>query len=466
MRHRNRPAMTSQSPAPPQSPAIAAFLRGVERRARLLAHVQTGHVATAQRALAVTAQVFATEAEQWPIAQWPLQYWRLLLSVPAMGQAVVADGCQLPAIAQLPAAARAAVLLHLVVCLDESDAAAALGIAIRDYQQRIRDALPRDRQGQPDLAVWRHWRDAVQQALEAADAPSDPDIDASATSTASSTPPMPTARASTAPPPPAPTAAPLPPPHRHLLRWLWLGVAVCLLALLATFFLHPRGRALLSAWHNRVRVEPLPAAAAPKATFDPADPANDPDRALFAAPQALLLARDLPLLAWLSSLPEPLSNAAPATVAPAPAPAPQWNRADLRQTAWLRGAMAEWQALTEAERSTLRATAAQFHTLPLAQQQQLRQRYAQQTFDAHRGWHLGPQLGRQWPRIAPLFAYVDAGERDALLQLLRNASADDTDTLARLAQITPPEARADLRRELLALPAAQRSAWLQARLNR
>ena len=38
--------------------------------------------------------------------------------------------------------------------------------------------------------------------------------------------------------------------------------------------------------------------------------------------------------------------------------------------------------------------------------------------------------------------------------------------LARLAQGTPPEARAALRRELLAQPGAQRGAWLQARLQR
>jgi len=148
--------MTSPTPTPPQSTAIAAFLRGLERRAQLLARVQTGDPAATQRALAVTQQVFASEAEQWPIAQWPLQYWRLLLSVPAMGQATRAStNTPLPAIAQLPPAIRAAVLLHLVVCLDESEAAAALDCEVASYQQRIRDALPRDAHGQPDIAVWR-----------------------------------------------------------------------------------------------------------------------------------------------------------------------------------------------------------------------------------------------------------------------------------------------------------------------
>ena len=41
----------------------------------------------------------------------------------------------------------------------------------------------------------------------------------------------------------------------------------------------------------------------------------------------------------------------------------------------------------------------------------------------------------------------------------------DIDTLARLAQITPPEQRSALRADLRRLPADQRSAWLQARLQ-
>ena len=447
--------MTIQTPTPPQSTAIVAFLRGVERRARLLAWVQAGHPDAAQRALAVTQQVFATEAEQWPIAQWPLQYWRLLLSVPAMGQAADAvPGTPLPAIAQLPPAIRAAVLLHLVVCLDEADAATALGCDVASYQQRIRDALPRDAHGQPDIAVWRQWRDGVQLALDA------PDAGAAAPDAPTQTPlTQPPVAAAGTPVTATSTTPPIPAPHRHLLRWLWLGVALGLLALVATFFLHPRGRVLWSEWHNRVRVEALPAAATPKARFDPNDTANDPDRALFAAPQELVLATNLPLLAWLDAQAEPLPEAT------ASIPLSQWNRANLQQTAWLRGVWSEWQALTESERASLRTTATRFYALPAPEQQTLRQRYAAQSFDAHRGWHLGPQLGRSWPRIAPLFAFIDPNQQQPLLQLLRQATPDDLDTLARLAQITPPEHRAQLRQNLLALPPSQRSAWLQAQLQ-
>ncbi|MCR6495222.1 DUF3106 domain-containing protein [Thermomonas sp. S9] len=157
------------------------------------------------------------------------------------------------------------------------------------------------------------------------------------------------------------------------------------------------------------------------------------------------------------------------TIAPATADAPPdatelarrtqaWERLAPAARAQARAAWAEWQALTDAERTQLRAIATRFDALPAADQQALRERYAQQPFDAHRGWHLGPHLGRDWPRIAPLFAFVDTGERAALLQLLRELSGDDLEALARLAQTTPPQARTTLRRALLAEPPARRSA--------
>ena len=102
--------------------------------------------------------------------------------------------------------------------------------------------------------------------------------------------------------------------------------------------------------------------------------------------------------------------------------------------------------------------------LPADQRQALHERYAAQPSDARNGWWLGPRLGASWPRVAALFTYVDAGERDAVLRLLREATPDQIDAYARLAQITPPEQRAALRAQLLAQPAAQRGAWLQARI--
>lgn len=455
---RAQPFAMTASPSPfAAPPAVAAFLRGLDRRARLLAQVQAGDEAAARRALGATARVFATDARQWPLAEWPRQYWRLLLSTPAMKQAAAGSAATLPGVARLAAPIRAAVLLHLVAALEDDNAAAALGIDVEAYQRRIRDALPRNPLGQPDVDVWRAWRAAAQRALDA----------------------LPDAAPEDAPPGRAPATAraidtdgDASTRHRHRLRWLWLGVAVCALALAATFFLHPRGRELLDEWRApHVKREALPPADAPKARFDPTDPALHPDRALLAAPRELQLARQLPLLAWLAA---DAADALPADAAPAPAVEDgdiasrlqAWDRLPARTRAMQRGAWAEWQALTEAERATLRMTAVRFDALPADQQALLRSRYAQLPFDAHRGWHLGPQLGRDWPRILALFAQVDAGEREPLLRLLREATPEDIDALARLAQTTPPDARAALRRELLALAPARRAGWLQAQLQR
>ena len=458
------------------TPAVAAFLRGVDRRARLLALIQTGDSTAAQGARAVAARVFASEAGQWPIAQWPMQYWRLLLSVPAMGQRRV-DGDQadvLPEIARLTPALRAAVLLHLVASLEDTDAAAALGLDVGSYQQRIRSALPHNLQGDPDLEVWRGWRDAAQRALGRL-----PE-----TVEAVQSPPQPT-RAVVAEPAPVRNRSKsrerdvaTPPGLQRRSRWprLLAMVLVALAALAAWALLHPSGRALVEAWRGRVHSEALPPAASPRARFDPNDPAMDPDRALHVAPAELALAHRLPLLSWLAveaSTPAPApdmldaadSSATEAAEASTPKSASEAVIAsDPRASD--REAWSEWQALTDAERGRLRDAAARFDAMPEAQRNASLARFAAESFDARRGWHLGPTLGLWWPRVAALFSFDDAAERASLLQLLRQSSPEEIDALARLAQTTPPQERAALRRALLAQPPARRLAWMQARLNR
>ena len=460
MRRTHAPAMNRSPPPISQPAAIAAFLRGVDRRGRLLALVQTGDSKAAQTALAVAAKVFASDAAQWPISQWPMQYWRLLLSVPAMGQRR-ADGDRidvLPEIACLSPPQRAAVLLHLVAGLEDGDAATALGLGVGPYQQRIRSSLPRDAQGELDLTIWRGWRDAAQQALEqlpeAAEAVQSPPRPVVATTPR---------KVQTATPQHELVKAVVATAHRRA-RWPWLALFVILAAVAAALLLHPRGRAALDVWRGRIHSEALPAAAAPKARFDPADVALDPDRALHADPADLALAHRLPLLAWLAATGEPLpaesstGTAATAAANTSPVENPIQRSDD-------RGAWSEWQALTEAERSTLRDTATRFDALPDAQRKALIARYASQSFDAQFGWHLGPTLGLLWPKVAPLFTFDAPTQHDALLAMLRQATPEDIDALARLAQTTPPQERAELRRQLLALPSSQRSAWLQERLQ-
>ncbi|GAB1406696.1 hypothetical protein MASR1M8_06150 [Thermomonas brevis] len=462
------------APAPPAPAAVAAFLRGADRRARLFARVQAGgQDAAAEQALQAVARVFASEAGQWPIAEWPAQFWRLLLSAPALRRSAAGmPGGVLPGVARLPPEQRAAVLLHLVAGLGEAEAAAALDIGVPGYQQRIRDALPRDLSGQPDIDVWRNWRAQAERELARMPEP----------------PPVPAEKAGSALPPRGksdsdPAFSDPAFSHRRRLRWLWLGVLLCALALAATFVLHPRGRALIDQWRNDVRVDALAAAEAPRARFDPADLALHPDHDLLAAPGELAMARQLPLLAWLANadeatppgdapLPPDAGPAAAATPPPTAAPAQTlaarmraWDALSPRERGRQRGAWAAWRALAPSERHRLRQLAQRWQALAPPARHALRSRFDAQHHDVRHGGWLGPRLARDWPRVAPLFGFVPEAQRVQLLQLLAVASADDIDAFERLAQTTPPEEREAVRAALLQVPVTQRRAWVLARMQ-
>ena len=459
--------MTPVLPDSPPSAAVAAFLRGLDRRARLFASVQAGDAGAATDALAVVARVFAGEAGQWPIAEWPRQYWRLLLAAPPLRQPpAIAPTAALPGVGRLPADMRAAVLLHLVAGLDDADASAALGLDAAAYQARIRDALPRDALGQPDVDVWRAWRAAAERELAGVAEPEAA---------------LPQARQQV----PATSAALKDAGNRqrHRLRWLWIGVALCMLAMAATFFIHPRGRQAIDEWRASVKREPLDAAASPKARFDAADIALHPDRDLLAAPGELMVARQLPLLAWLADATADAKAAdaprLPVLIAPLDAVpvAPADDSGDItrRMQAWValspkqravqRGAWEAWRALLPAERIALRGIASRLQRISTEDQQALRTRFSALPADARQGWWLGPAMGRDWPRVAPLFVFVPEAQRGPLLALLRAADAEDVDALERLTQITPPEERDALRADLLRIPAAQRREWMLARFQ-
>lgn len=482
--------MTTPTNRPPPAAAVAAFLRGTHQRARLLATVQAGAAKPAEQALAVVTQVFASEAGQWPIAQWPQQYWRLLLAAPHLRQPGASEpALPLPGIARLPPPQRAAFLLQLVAELDEATAATALGTSVGAYQDAIRAGLPRDALGQPDVDVWRAWRAAVQRELANAEPVPVNLMQAShsPSSFSSAVPCRPAsntvARRGPARDPDAnDTIAGQAP--RHHVRWLWLGVVICVFAFVTTFFLHPVGRAVLERWTATIKVQPLPAADAPKARFDAGDIALHPDRALLEAPEEAAHASQLALLSWLAvnsedpraadavQLPVMMAPVARTTLEPAQALAGmaarlrQWSALPARVHGLRRGQWQAWRALNADERIRLRNIDQRWRALDPQDQQVLRNRFLAQSSDARNGWWLGPALGRDWPRINALFAYVDAGERDALLTMLRQTDSAGRDVLERLAQATPPEARARLRSELLAQAPSQRDAWLRAQLGR
>lgn len=427
--------------------AVAAFLRGQDRRALVLGHVQSGSPEGARQGMAAVARVFAVDAARWPIAEWPVRYWRMLLATPPWRRTVAdLQDVPLPGVARLPPDARAAVLLLLVAGLDEDAAAAVLGVPGEALQARVRDSLPRDALGLPDVDVWRAWRAAAAREL---------------------------ARA-TLQPPMAPEA-PAPRRGRRASRWLWAGVGLGAVAFAATFLLHPAGRDAIEQWRAPIRQRALAAVDAPRARYDASDPALHPDHALLRAPAEARLALDTPVLAWwLATAP------ARAEESPGPGPVPgnpadavplaermrAWDRLPALERGRQRGAWQAWQALPLDERAALRVAGARFAALPAPEQDELRARFEALAADARAGWWLGPRLGLEWPRVAVLFAYVAPAERDAVVALLRAASPADLHALERLAQSTPPEERDAVRRTLLALPAAQRSAWLEARFSR
>jgi hypothetical protein len=111
-------------PAPVSSTAagaLSAFLRGVERRALVVAELQCGDPARAEQTLVAVMRAFSAVASDLPMAQWPTRFWTLLgqrqaLREPAPGQwppALAALGGMAP----LP---RLALLLRVGGSLDEN----------------------------------------------------------------------------------------------------------------------------------------------------------------------------------------------------------------------------------------------------------------------------------------------------------------------------------------------------------
>lgn len=121
----------------------------------------------------------------------------------------------------------------------------------------------------------------------------------------------------------------------------------------------------------------------------------------------------------------------------------------------------QFQRLPLVEQQRIRAAWQQYRQLPPEQQQQLQRSFAGLDRLHRDGWRLGPRLGRHWPGLQPLFAYVPAGQQAALLTLLHELDEAALERLVRLAQRTAPEQRQSLREALLALPAAQRASWLR-----
>lgn len=505
--------MTAPPPPSTLQAALPAFLRGVERRAAVLAELQCGDAAVGDAALAAAMRAFRAGAERVPLAQWPLRFWTLLLAAPQLRRAA-STACWAPewdALAALGNGARAAWLLRLAAGLDAATAAAVLAVTPARYQQALAGAEG-DRTQALEEALQRHLRQLpgarLMQLAQLRE------------------------RALQGTPQPAPVRV-----AEHRLpraRWLLalrLGVVVCVAALVASF-LWPT---LLSSWFGTplrgddsapTRSEALPPAEAPASRFDPDFAAfAHRDFDLLADPEGLRHAQALPLLAFHSAelatattdampllLVDAIADGAPlpaASTIRAPRPAagvPAATGAQLqqlptalqaglgsqaatwsgwddarratwreRQARWdalpvgergaQREAYAAWRALPAVERAEVQAAAIALARLPAAEQQAVQQRFAALDRSSQRGWLLGPALGGDYPKLQPLLAQLPEDQHAPLLATLRAMSAGERADLAVLAQRVPPQERAALRRALLSTSSANRSAWLRLRLE-
>lgn len=124
-----------------------------------------------------------------------------------------------------------------------------------------------------------------------------------------------------------------------------------------------------------------------------------------------------------------------------------------------------WKQLPPDERAQLRALAAQVAAFPPERRQALRTQFDALEEVQRRGWRLGPTLGRDYAALFPLLAYVPASQQQPLLARLRGLDAQQRADLAVLVQRTPPQERAALRRELVAIAPATLAVWLKRRLD-
>lgn len=156
------------APSPPPIPAaLAAFLRGVERRGAVLAELQAGSAQAGDRALATALDATAAQAPGQPVAAWPALFWRTLLAQPGLRRARTADWpADLPLRTASPGI-RAAVLLRLVAELDEAASAGVLGVADGSLRRALAQAMPRLGDGRPDAQAWAALRAGLQQRVRA-----------------------------------------------------------------------------------------------------------------------------------------------------------------------------------------------------------------------------------------------------------------------------------------------------------
>lgn len=154
------------SVSPTAAGALSAFLRGVERRALVVAELQTGDAVRAEQALVAVMRAFAAVASDLPMAQWPPRFWALLSARRALRETPSGhwEG-DLSHLGTLDPLVRLALLLRVGAGLDEDTAARLLETDVDGYQEALAMACPRDAHGGPDAQGWRQLAERVQQRI-------------------------------------------------------------------------------------------------------------------------------------------------------------------------------------------------------------------------------------------------------------------------------------------------------------
>ncbi len=148
--------------------AITGFLRGVERRAALLAELQCGDVAHGDQALTSVIETFIPLARQAAEADWPRLFWAALLESPALASEPLAPFWRddFAPLARLEFGPRAVLLIRLVAQLDDVQAAEVFGVDADSYRQALQRALPQRADGTPDGEIWLQLRAEARYTLE------------------------------------------------------------------------------------------------------------------------------------------------------------------------------------------------------------------------------------------------------------------------------------------------------------
>ena len=488
------------------SPALSAFLRGIERRAFVFAQVQCGDDDVAEAALGRAMRAFKATSATIPLSAWPAGFWAHL-----MAQAELPKGqSEVPELRVLSSGPRAALLLRMVGGLDFPHAASVLGISEATYRFALKRALQQLGEGGVSYAALGTLRERLHRQVKTLAEPRTASLAALRARVlegAAEVPPLP--------------PRPAPPIWRRL---AWGALVLLALGFAATFWtparvLPPGGTEALPIGQAPV---PVPATSA-------SDWVTHPDYQLLAAPADERLASELALLSWIASgeagwpadPPAGGSGAIAASQAPAadrriapvagfqdipqaqrsllaplagawPGLAPEtrerlqanaahwasldtaqrealtatmraWDALPAAQRAPRRGPFAAWQSLSQGERRRVRGVADRLAALLPEQGQALRDGFETLPADQRQDWWLGPEIGAGFAQLRPLFAFVPENERTALLLLLRELSPEARADLSLLARRLPANQRESLRRDLVAAPAAERAALIRAR---